>query len=40
VGTANLPDNQFSTLTTSSVDMDDAWELRAGARFSIGLATP
>ena len=40
VGTANLPDNQFSTLTTSSIDMDDAWELRAGARFSIGLAAP
>jgi len=40
VGTANLPDNQFSTLTTSNVATDDAWELRAGARFSIGLAAP
>lgn len=37
VGSASLPDNQFVTATTSSVDISDSWELRAGVRLSIGL---
>lgn len=37
VGAARLPDNQFTSATTSEIGIDDAWELRTGARLSIGL---
>lgn len=37
VASAGLPDNQFVSATTSSLSIDDAWELRVGARLSIGL---
>ena len=36
VGSADLPDNQFTSATTSRVATDDAWELRAGTRLSVG----
>lgn len=37
VGSAELPDNQFVTATTSGVDTSDSWEFRGGARISVGL---
>lgn len=36
-GGASLPDNQFTSSTSSNVNTDDNWEFRAGARLSIGL---
>ncbi|MGL4396125.1 MAG: hypothetical protein ACRCS9_06275 [Hyphomicrobium sp.] len=37
VGTAGLADNNPAAASSSSVETDDLWELRAGARLTIGL---
>jgi hypothetical protein len=37
VGSAALPDNQFASKSPARVDTTDTWDLRAGARLSIGL---
>ncbi|MEQ1671865.1 MAG: hypothetical protein ABL893_13465, partial [Hyphomicrobium sp.] len=34
-----MPDNQFTSATTSAVALTDSWELRTGVRLSIGLGS-
>ncbi|MEQ1653110.1 MAG: hypothetical protein ABL897_11530 [Hyphomicrobium sp.] len=38
-GRAILPDNQFTSATTSTLGSDDGWEFRAGARVSLALGS-